>query len=51
MQEVGERVGKMGKDVGEKVGKMGMEAGAAAKEKGEELARIFIMWLIGLVVP
>ena len=39
MQEVGERVGKMGKDVGERVGKMGMEAGAAAKEKGAEMGK------------
>jgi phage shock protein PspC (stress-responsive transcriptional regulator) len=39
MQEVGERVGKMGKEVGEKVGKMGMEAGAAAKEKGSEFGK------------
>ena len=39
MQEVGERVGKMGKEVGEKVGKMGMEAGAAAKEKGAEMGK------------
>ncbi len=39
MQEVGERVGKMGKDVGERVGKMGMEAGAAAKEKGTEMGK------------
>jgi phage shock protein PspC (stress-responsive transcriptional regulator) len=39
MQEVGERVGKMGKDVGERVGKMGMEAGHAAKEKGAEMGK------------
>jgi len=39
MQEVGERVGKMGKDVGERVGKMGMEAGQAAKEKGAEMGK------------
>ncbi len=39
MQEVGQRVGKMGKEVGEKVGKMGMEAGHAAKEKGEEFGK------------
>ncbi len=39
MQEVGERVGKMGKEVGEKVGKMGMEAGAAAREKGTEFSK------------
>jgi phage shock protein PspC (stress-responsive transcriptional regulator) len=39
MQEVGERVGKMGKEVGEKVGKMGMEAGAAAREKGSEFGK------------
>ncbi len=39
MQEVGERVGKMGKEVGEKVGKMGMEAGNAAKEKSSELGK------------
>ncbi len=37
MQEVGQRVGKMGKDVGERMGKMGMEAGNLAKEKGADL--------------
>src|SRR5690242_18363545 len=39
MQEVGQRVGKMGKDVGERMGKMGMEAGHAAKEKGTEIGK------------
>jgi phage shock protein PspC (stress-responsive transcriptional regulator) len=39
MQEVGQRVGKMGKDVGERMGKMGMEAGQAAREKGAEIGK------------
>jgi phage shock protein PspC (stress-responsive transcriptional regulator) len=39
MQEVGERVGKMGKEMGEKIGKMGMEAGHAAGEKGAEMGK------------
>lgn len=39
MQEVGERVGKMGKEMGEKFGKMGMEAGHAAGEKGAEMGK------------
>ncbi len=39
MQEVGERVGKMGKEMGEKIGKMGMEAGHAAGEKGAEIGK------------
>lgn len=41
MQEVGQRVGKMGKEVGEKMGKMGMEAGNIAKEKGQNIGREF----------
>jgi phage shock protein PspC (stress-responsive transcriptional regulator) len=39
MQEVGQRVGKMGKDVGERMGKMGMEAGNLAKEKGSDIGK------------
>lgn len=39
MQEVGQRVGKMGKDVGERMGKMGMEAGNIAKEKGADIGK------------
>ena len=39
MQEVGERVGKMGKEMGQKIGKMGMEAGHAAGEKGAEIGK------------
>jgi phage shock protein PspC (stress-responsive transcriptional regulator) len=39
MQEVGERVGKMGKEMGEKIGKMGMEAGQTAGEKGASVGR------------
>ena len=39
MQEVGERVGKMGKEMGEKFGKMGMDAGHAAGEKGASVGR------------
>jgi phage shock protein PspC (stress-responsive transcriptional regulator) len=39
MQEVGVRVGKMGKEMGEKIGKMGMEAGHAAGEKGAEIGK------------
>ena len=39
MQEVGERVGKMGKEMGEKIGKMGMEAGHAAGEKSAEMGK------------
>jgi phage shock protein PspC (stress-responsive transcriptional regulator) len=39
MQEVGQRVGKMGKEMGEKMGKMGMEAGNVAKEKGSDFGK------------
>ncbi len=39
MQEVGERVGKMGKEMGEKIGKMGMEAGHTAGEKSAAMGR------------
>lgn len=39
MQEVGQRVGKMGKEMGEKMGKMGMEAGNMAKEKGSDFGK------------
>jgi len=39
MQEVGQRMGKMGKEMGEKMGKMGMEAGNMAKEKGADFGK------------